>query len=197
MPMSDEELAKEAAYWDGRKNEPNLWNNLKKEGWVDAPEALPSAKQVAPRGEMAVKRLLDADLCPCKSGKTFAECCRGELKEGMTPENTLHLLFEERDPTDTREEPLIFYAVQTNKMDGKVPPEAIVEAIAKRLHSPHVARALDRLTWKTRNSKGLSMVMTPPIVQEPGIAVVPNMEHAKKLAERIEIITDPNAPVKR
>jgi len=35
------DLSREAKKWDGRKGEKNLKKNLKKEGWVDAPERLP------------------------------------------------------------------------------------------------------------------------------------------------------------
>lgn len=137
----------------------------------------PAKSMVPPRGMMSVKRLLETDLCPCKSEKPFGECCRGEPKEGLTPENTLHLLFEERDPTDSREDPLIFYAVLSQKMDGKVLPDTIVESIAKRLHSPPVARALDRLTWKARNSKGLTMSMqVDPEVAQHGGVIAPKKE---------------------
>ena len=166
-PEELEQYAKEAAAWDARKNEPNLWNNLKKEGWVDAPESLPSAgnKMVAPRGEMSVKRLLPTDLCPCKSEKPFSECCRKPLKEGWTEENVLHLLFEERDTSDP--EAPTFYAVMDLRMDGRVPPEEIVSNIAKRLHSPPVNRALDKLEWTAVNSKGLKMSMTLPEPEQP------------------------------
>jgi hypothetical protein len=40
-----------------------------------------------------VRRLLDTDPCPCGTTKSFETCCRAPLKEGLTPENTLHLLF--------------------------------------------------------------------------------------------------------
>jgi hypothetical protein len=40
-----------------------------------------------------VRRLSDTDACPCGSQKPFSECCRGPLKDGWTPENTLHMLF--------------------------------------------------------------------------------------------------------
>lgn len=33
------QLCKEAAYWDSRKGEKDLWKNLEKEGWINAPEA--------------------------------------------------------------------------------------------------------------------------------------------------------------
>lgn len=151
-----------------------------------------TAEPAAPRGEMTVRRLLDSDPCPCRSGKPFSECCRGPLKEGLTPANTLHLLFEERDmagpevcgqckllppegsgeriPVSTcatcghctcekcaasrqSRERLSFYAFMSQKMNGEVPAEAIVENISKRLWSPPVLRALDRLTWYALGSK--------------------------------------------
>jgi len=34
----------EAKKWDRRKNEPDIWKKLKREGWVDAPERIPHKK---------------------------------------------------------------------------------------------------------------------------------------------------------
>lgn len=119
----------------------------------------------APRGHMTVKRLLETDPCPCNKGKTFGECCRGELKPGMTPENTLHLLFEETD------EAAKFYAFMSQKMTGDVTADSIVENIGKRLWSPPIQRALDRLTWFSASADGTGssvlsqvpeQVITPP-----------------------------------
>lgn len=156
-----------------------------------------------PRGEMSVKRLLDADPCPCRSGKTFETCCRGDLKEGLTVENTLHLLFEEHDGCSTcaanptsaphagepseivpcascgscrcvacgaARGPLSFYAFMSQKMNGVVPPDEIVANIAKRLWSPPLQRALDKLTWHAIGANGLKMTMQLPeqrLVQGP------------------------------
>lgn len=128
----------------------------------------------APRGHMTVKRLLNTDPCPCgkkceTTGQTklFAECCRGELKPGMTPENTLHLLFEERDGVSVAEgeETMLFYAFMSQKMTGEVTPESIVENIGKRLWSPPVQRALDRLTWFSLRADGTRSVLSQ--VPEP------------------------------
>jgi hypothetical protein len=129
-----------------------------------------AGKMAAPRGHMTAKRLLETDACPCgkkceTTGQTklFAECCRGELKPGMTAENTLHILFEETDESSK------FYAFMSQKMNGEVPPDAIVESIGKRLWSPPVQRALDRLTWFARREDGTSSVfsMVPEPVQMP------------------------------
>lgn len=146
---------------------------------------------------MVAKRLLETDPCPCASTKPFSECCRGELKPGHTPENSLHLFFEETDmdgvcascllvpPPENGPEvekacmmcshctcagcasvrqPLKFYATQTLKMNGEVPADEIVENISKRLWSPPMVRALDRLNWQAANSKGLRLkdVAPPP-----------------------------------
>lgn len=121
-------------------------------------------KQVAPpRGHMTVKRLLDTDPCPCNKGKPFSECCRGELKPGMTAENTLHMLFVETDDSSK------FYAFMSQKMNGEVPPDEIVESIGKRLWSPPVQRALDRLTWFSVRADGTSSVFSqvPEPIQMP------------------------------
>ena len=124
-------------------------------------------KTVAPpRGHMTVKRLLDSNECPCGKlcettgqRKLFGECCRGELKPGMTAENTLHMLFEETDESSK------FYAFMSQKMNGEVPPDEIVESISKRLWSPPVQRALDRLTWFAVRPDGTSSIMS--MVSEP------------------------------
>jgi hypothetical protein len=108
----------------------------------------------APRGHMTVKRLLETDPCPCNKGKSFVECCRGELKPGMTPENTLHLLFEETDEASK------FYAFMSQKMTGDVTADSIVENIGKRLWSPPVQRALDRLTWFSVRPDGTNSVFS-------------------------------------
>ena len=116
-----------------------------------------------PRGFMTVTRLLDTDPCPCNKGKPFSECCRGELKPGMTAENTLHLLFVETDDSSK------FYAFMSQKMNGEVPPDEIVESIGKRLWSPPVQRALDRLTWFSIRPDGTSSVFSqvPEPIQMP------------------------------
>jgi hypothetical protein len=128
------------------------------------------AGKMAPRGHMTVKRLLDTDSCPCGKKcettgqvKLFAECCRGELKPGMTAENTLHMLFEETDESSK------FYAFQSQKMSGEVPADEIVTNIGKRLWSPPVQRALDRLTWYAVREEGTSSVfsMVPEPIQTP------------------------------
>lgn len=149
-------------------------------------------------GDMSVQRLLETDPCPCLSSKLFAECCREEPKEGMTPENTLHLLFRETDLFDrctvcqlkiglykppasvverdrmdrcegcgectcgacsSHRAPLSFYAVMTQKMNGQVPAEEIVASIAKRLWSPTIQKALERLPWKHLKKKGDTFVV--------------------------------------
>jgi hypothetical protein len=201
---TDEQLAKEAAQWDARKDEPNLRKNLEAEGWKNAPEALPAREikggripsPVAARGLLSVRRLLDTDPCPCKSGKPFGECEKRADIPGLTPENTLHMLFEERDPTppESGQEPLTFYAIQTAKMDGKVPPEEIVANIAKRLHAPAVARALDRLEWHAVNSRGLKMTMMMP----PDTTVIdpPKGPTVQELAKKIELYDKDGNPVK-
>lgn len=117
--------------------------------------------KAAPRGIMTVKRLLETDPCPCRSGKPFAECCRAAPKEGFTPETTLHLLFEERDSADP--DALCFYSVRTEKLNGKVTAEEVVASIATRLWSPNILRVLDRMEWQAVNAKGLKMTMTPEL----------------------------------
>lgn len=135
---------------------------------------------------MSARQLLETEPCPCQTGKPYVECCLGARKEGYTSENSLHMLFEEKDSDAS--DALTFYAIQTMRMDGSVPAATIVENISKRIWSPPMQRALDKLTWQATNSMGLKMTMTlPPDTQTidvPG-------------AKKIELYDSEGKPVSR